>query len=216
MPREKQAAQPTSDQHGDASTTKARRRGDALETAILEAAWDELTAVGYSHVTMEGVAERARTSKAVVYRRWHNRAELILAALRQHIGEQKIELPDTGSLRGDLLALLNKLAQNLEAIGAETIHGLMAEYFVNVLPTVFTPGSQAGNAIMSILLARAAERGEVDLDKVTPRVATLAFDLVRNEVLSTHAPVPEAVIVEIVDQIFLPLVQKGSPLATVS
>jgi AcrR family transcriptional regulator len=213
MTREKHAEHTLSDQQGEAFAAKGRRRGDALEVALLEAAWEELAAVGYTHVTMEGVAERARTSKAVVYRRWHNRAELIMAALRQHMGEQHLELPDTGSLRGDMLALLNRVVQNLEAIGAETIHGLMAEYFVNILPTLFTPGSQATLGPMSILLKRAAERGEVDLDRVTPRRASVAFDLVRLEVLATHAPIPEAVIVEIVDQIFLPLVQKESPRA---
>jgi AcrR family transcriptional regulator len=213
MPREKHAAQTIIDQQGDAFATKTRRRGDSLEVAILEAAWDELAAVGYTHVTMERVAERAKTSKAVVYRRWHNRAELIIAAMRQHMGEQEIELPDTGSLRGDLLALLNRGVRSLEAIGAETIHGLMAEYFIKIMPTLFTPGSQAVIGTMSILLKRAAERGEVDLDKVTPRIATLPIDLIRHEVLSTHAPVSEEVIVEVVDTIFLPLVQKGVPRA---
>jgi len=49
-----------------------RRRGAELEAALLDAAWDELQAVGYAGLTMEAVADRAGTSRAVLYRRWPN------------------------------------------------------------------------------------------------------------------------------------------------
>src|ERR671937_754114 len=61
---------------------RTRRRGAALEAAILDATWTELAAVGYERLSMEGVAARAGTSKAVLYRRWPNRADL-LALLRR-------------------------------------------------------------------------------------------------------------------------------------
>src|SRR5580704_17603611 len=61
-----------------------RRRGEALETALLDAAWEELQAVGYAGLTTEAVADRAGTSRAVIYRRWPKRAELVIAALRVH------------------------------------------------------------------------------------------------------------------------------------
>jgi Tetracyclin repressor-like, C-terminal domain len=63
---------------------------------------------------------------------------------------------------------------------------------------------------MMTILERAAQRGEVRLDKITPRVASLPTDLTRHELLLTRAPVPEATIVEIVDEVFLPLVQAPS------
>ena len=76
-----------------------RRRGAALEAALLDAAWAELQDVGYARLTMEGVADRASTSRAVIYRRWPSRHELVIAALghQQPIGRGRI--PDTGSLR---------------------------------------------------------------------------------------------------------------------
>ena len=58
-----------------------RRRGSTLEAALLQAAWDELTEAGYAAFTMEGVAARAKTSRAVLYRRWPNRPQLVVAAL---------------------------------------------------------------------------------------------------------------------------------------
>jgi len=62
-----------------------RRRGALLERALLQAAWDELASVGYARLSMDGVAARAHTSKTVLYRRWPNRAALVVAAMRQHV-----------------------------------------------------------------------------------------------------------------------------------
>ena len=189
---------------------RTRRRGESLEAAILQAAWDELAAVGYARLTMEGVAARGKTSKAVVYRRWPNRAELILAAMRQRGPVLPSEVPDTGELRGDVLALLRQVSQRLQEIGAETLHGLMSEYFGQIERSMYLHGRRVSYEAMMTILERAAERGEVRLDKITPRIASLPTDLTRHEVLLTHAPVPDSVLVEIVDDIFLPLVRARS------
>ena len=204
--RSGRATRSSSSRRTRSSRTRARRRGKALEAAILQAALDELAAVGYARLTMEGVAERARTSKAVVYRRWPNRAELVLAAMRQRGLVLSGEVPDTGELRGDVLALLHQVSQRLQEIGAETLHGLMTEYVGHVEVSRYLQGRQVGYEAMIAILKRAAVRGEVRLDKIAPRVASLPIDLVRHEVLLTHAPVPDTVLVEIVDDIFLPLV----------
>src|SRR5580658_8726409 len=63
---------------------KTRRRGAALEHALLDAAWAELQDVGYAALTIEAVADRAGTSRAVLYRRWRNRPELVIAAMCRH------------------------------------------------------------------------------------------------------------------------------------
>lgn len=189
---------------------RVRRRGEVLEAAILRAAWEELGAVGYARLTMEGVAARAGTSKPVVYRRWSNRADLVLAAVRQRGPVLSGEIPDTGELRGDVLALLGRMSRRLEEIGAETLHGLMSEHFDQADRSAYLHGQRAGYEAMTTILERAAERGEVRLEGITPRVTSLATDLVRHELLLTHAPVPESTIVEIVDDIFLPLVRARS------
>src|SRR5690349_13494346 len=87
---------------GEVVRPRSRRRGATLERALLRAAWEELAAVGYANLTIEGVAARARTSKAVLYRRWPNRAALITAAMRQEAPLLSGEVPDTGQLRGDV------------------------------------------------------------------------------------------------------------------
>src|ERR1700744_3783867 len=107
---------------------RTRRRGAALEEALLDAAWDELQVAGYQAMTMEAVADRAGTSRAVLYRRWPKRAELVVAALRRHRPISSGEVPDTGSLRGDVLALLTRMSGQLAATGPETVYGLLGDY----------------------------------------------------------------------------------------
>jgi AcrR family transcriptional regulator len=186
----------------DDARVRTRRRGNALEDVILKAAWDEARVGGYANVTMEAVAARAKTSKAVIYRRWPSRAALIHAAVRHRVRSISQETPDTGSLRGDVLALLNWITRRFEDFGPDIVHGLVAEHY-DLPPEVF----QVVPNVMRTVLQRAAKRGEVSLDKVTPRIASLPLDLTRHEMLFSQAPVTEATLVEIVDDIFLPLVR---------
>ncbi len=82
------------------STT--RRRGAELEDAILDAAWLQLIGNGYSAFTFEAVAARAGTSRPVLYRRWKDREQLMIATIRHERAKDPIEIPDTGDLRDDV------------------------------------------------------------------------------------------------------------------
>ncbi|WP_178023498.1 TetR/AcrR family transcriptional regulator [uncultured Paenibacillus sp.] len=186
---------------GEATT---RRRGTELEAAIIQAAWDELMEVGFHSLTIEGVAARAQTSKPVIYRRWPNREELVLAAIVHHLPAVSEELPDTGNLRSDVLLLLNQLNEMLRQIGPKTIHGLMS--VLSDIPFSEILNFRRTNA-MPTLLNRAAARGEIHPEKITPRITRLPVDLVRHELLITSEPVSRATIEEIVDEIFLPLLK---------
>jgi AcrR family transcriptional regulator len=179
-----------------------RRRGAELEDAILVAAWEELSAVGYVNLSVEGVADRAHTGKQVLYRRWRNRAELVVAAMRHRSVSLADDVPDTGELRGDVLAVLGRMTRRYHDIGPDVLHGLMAEAsdldpeFLSVITTA-----------METILKRAADRGEIRPEAVTRRITTLPVDLFRHEMLLTRAPIPETAPAEIVDEIFLPLLR---------
>jgi AcrR family transcriptional regulator len=183
-----------------------RRRGAALEEVLLDAAWSELQSVGYRNLTIEAVADRAGTSRAVLYRRWRNRHELVIAAMRRHAPMLSGEVPDTGSLRGDVLALLQRTADRMDEIGAETIRGLLGDYLSDP-DFERTQGQvlQIGAEVMTSILRRATDRGEARTD-ISLRVAQVPTDLFRNEIFKSRAAPPRAVLVEIVDEVFLPLV----------
>lgn len=90
-----------------AQTTASRRRGAVLERAILEAALEQLSTVGWNGLTMEGVAAGAQTGKAAVYRRWPSKEDLVADALRAALPDFH-EAPDLGSVREDLLELCRR------------------------------------------------------------------------------------------------------------
>jgi AcrR family transcriptional regulator len=190
------------------STRKTRRRGEALEHALLDAAWAELQAVGYAGLTMEAVADRAGTSRAVLYRRWRNRPELVIAVLRRYRPMLSGEIPDTGSLRGDVLALLRRMSSRLAEIGPETVYGLLGDYLSDA--ELFARSQDQvlhiSAGVMDAILKRAADRGEARAG-VEPRIATLPTDLFRNELFLARTPPSEGAIAEIIDDVFLPLVR---------
>ena len=195
-------------------TVTTRRRGSRLEAAILEAAWDELAEVGYAALTMEGVAARARTSRAVLYRRWPNRPELVVAALRHRTDFTSPEAFDTGTLRGDVLALLRHMSTRVGEI-AGALSFLIAASFeeVGLTPAGLRERAVAGEpGTMEAILERAAARGEIDPGRLSPRMASLPVDLVRHDLIMTLAPIPDSTLMEIVDKIFLPLARTaGQP-----
>src|SRR6478736_2327459 len=84
-----------------------RRRDDSKDDAILVAARDLLAERGYEGMTMDAVAERAGTGKATVYRRWPSKVELTVDAVvcGRHFLLTADDVPDTGSLRGDLMSM---------------------------------------------------------------------------------------------------------------
>ncbi len=187
---------------------RTRRRGAALEDALLDAAWDELQASGYQAMTMEAVADRAGTSRAVLYRRWPKRAELVVATLRRHRPIISAEVPDTGSLRGDVLALLTQMSERIAITGPETVYGLLGDYLgdAELFERLRLDVLQTGPGAMAGILNRAADRGEAR-PGVSARVAAVATELFRNELLLRRSPPDAAVIAGIVDEVFLPLVR---------
>jgi AcrR family transcriptional regulator len=188
---------------------RGRRRGLALEEAILRAASDELVASGYAGLTMDAVARRAGTNKNAIYRRWQSRAALAVAAYRRlAAGDQP--LPDTGTLRGDALALLRRAAGSWSSPVGQIRRSLLAGVADDpeLLALIQERAQDAGSALWLTVLGRAVARGEARPEALHPRVATVAVVLLRNEYVTRGAtPVSDDVLVEIVDEVYLPLVR---------
>jgi AcrR family transcriptional regulator len=184
-----------------------RRRGAALENAILDAAWAELSKLGYGGMTLESVAKRSGTSRPVLARRWPTRMKLATAAMGHYFTQNPITVPDMGSVRDELHLLLRRVSDRARpdliqlvfdmsrdlADAHSSLHNLRAEL-------------SDGEPMRSIL-KRAVDRGEIDPERLTSRYISLPADLARNEILMTLQPLSEKVIREIVDDVFLPLVR---------
>ncbi|MDT7713936.1 MAG: hypothetical protein QOG46_2867 [Pseudonocardiales bacterium] len=185
-----------------------RRRGDVLHAAIFEATLEELTAVGYAELKMEHVANRARASKGSLYRRWSSRAELVVDAVHYTI-PSCAERPDTGSVREDLLGCLRGFAKLLNGPSGEAIRGLMAETMRNpdLMEVVRIRFIDPGVGLFLEVLRRGAARDEVRASAITPRIASLGPDLLREHFMVHRTPIPDRVLIEIVDEVIIPLVR---------
>lgn len=189
-----------------------RRRGDALTTAIFQATLDELAEVGYAKLTMERVAERAQTGKASLYRRWSSRMELALDAV-YHLAPDPASPPDTGSLRGDLLALLRQISDLLAGPAGAAMRGLLSDALRDATRTaeLRRHSHGAGRQSMTVIARRAVERGEIADDAVTPHRLEVAQAMARLHFLFHGAPIPESVILGIVDEVVVPVFTSGPP-----
>jgi len=191
-----------------AQRTPQRRRGQELETALLDAAWQELSEAGFARLTMESVAARAKTGVAVRYRRWHSKDDLVITAIRHYTTTHPVEAPDTGSLRGDMIALLTSFSTTQVSFAA-TASALFSGLQASTGPTPAQTREKilADPALPSAqIFARAHQRGEINPDQIPPAILTMPSDLIRNDMLMTCKPIPPERILTIVDDLFIPLV----------
>jgi AcrR family transcriptional regulator len=193
----------------DVEHQRPRVEGDR-EQEILDATLDVLAEVGYDRLTMDAVATQARASKATLYRRWHDKASLVIDALCSEKGPAVV--PDTGSLRGDLLEAFCGMGgltdQRQMAILGSVITAISRDAeFASVFRRDFIgPKAAAGRQIY----VRAQERGEVradiDLDILT--AALPGIILHRLFLLGERAT--EEVITRVIDQIIIPAATSGT------
>ena len=185
-----------------------RRRGEELEAALLEAAWDELADVGFGKLTMESVAARAKTGVAVLYRRWPRKDDLVMAAIADYGRRYPVDVRDTGSLRGDMLALLSDIGEArtvFTTVVSAAFSGLLAN--TGLSPAEVRERLISDRPIWSNqVYQRAQERGEIDLGTIPAAVLSMPFDLLRHDLLMTLKPIPPERIHSIVDELFLPLI----------
>jgi AcrR family transcriptional regulator len=188
--------------------SRSRRRGETLERAIYDAVLDQLQAVGYVGLTMEGVATRAQTGKAALYRRWPRKEDLVVDAL-EHVLPPATALPDHGDVRDDLLDLLGRLTAMLNSPAGCALQCLMSETerdesFARLLhERVKEPRKR----MFLDLLRRAAERGQVRPEAATQLVAEVGPALVMQRFLADGAPVPDDYVRSVVDDVVLPLLR---------
>jgi AcrR family transcriptional regulator len=185
-----------------------RRRGTALEDAILEAAWAELVEHGYASITLESVAKRAGTSRPVLHRRWPSRLKLATAALARYFAFNPIEIPDLGNLGAELSLLLRRMCDRLPPDLIRLAFDMGRDLADAKSNLAEIRGEIIDGHLIRTIITRGVRRGEVDPERITPRIISLPGDLARHELLMTLKPLRDDAIREIVQDIFLPLVRR--------
>ncbi|MCL2332197.1 MAG: TetR/AcrR family transcriptional regulator C-terminal ligand-binding domain-containing protein [Actinomycetia bacterium] len=188
------------------SASVSRRRGVALEDALLDAAAAELAELGYGRLSMSGVAERAATSRSVLARRWGSRAEMALAVVEASGALSVGEPADTGSLREDLLALLRDYVKRCKKITPDVMLGIFVDSNPDAPPSFDLQKSllTAALAHTRTIVERAVERDEA-ASGLPDHVLVMPIELVQARLLVSRKPVGKRYLEQIVDDLFLPL-----------
>jgi AcrR family transcriptional regulator len=185
----------------------------AREQAILAAAAELVVEVGYERVTVDAIAARAHASKSTMYRKWPGKAELVADALRRQAEGSATELPDTGSLRSDLLLTVRSIAQTFTGGDAgpsllSLVEAIRADPVLrDIIRSQIDERSGHDGAL---ICTRATSRGEsVDADR-GPAVIGLALAHLFLRTLLGGEPPSDDEQQSLVDQILLPLLNTRS------
>lgn len=184
-----------------------RPRDAGRDAAILGAALDVLADTGYDRLTMDEVARRAGAGKATLYRRWPSKADLVVAAVAQVGGEPSLDdLPDTGTLRGDLRGLIRPQTD------AESRHLLaLVGGLASLLSADPALADAASTALVApfvasqrLLMHRARDRGEIGADVDVETFAMVTPSMTAYRLIVLRQPIDAEAIWHLIDTVVLP------------
>jgi AcrR family transcriptional regulator len=194
-----------------------RKRDETRDPEILRAALDVLTETGYERMTMDAVAAKAKTGKATIYRRWASKAQLVVDAIASagQIGATSANLRDTGSLRGDLLALAATASRKENSKILQMMTGLISAlpHHPDLAAIVQDRLVAPRTAQMRDLLERAEARGEIARGRNLDTLALVAPAMTVYWLMIVNKPLDRAFYAVLVDEILLP-VATGKPIGS--
>lgn len=197
----------------EAPPAPLRRRGPVLERAILEAALEQLSTVGWSGFTMEGVAAGAQTGKAAVYRRWPSKEDLVADALEAGLPRLD-EDADQGGVREDLFHVcrrvrdamfsrtgiaLRSVLHECDAVAAERFQGVIVNRVV-----------QPSKELFRAVVQRGVSRGDVRVDAACELVLDVIPGLLMYRSKVCGSEWPDQDIAQMIDQVMVPLLRPHS------
>jgi AcrR family transcriptional regulator len=201
-----------------ARPAQRRRIEGERENEILDATITMLASVGYDRLTLDAVAIEAKASKATLYRRWETKAELVVDAIARAKGAPHVSDPDTGTLRGDLIAM------------ACTKGGFNDAHALRVISSVITAlqhDQEFSDAFHERFLGPAAERSrlvyeraqrrgeipdDVDLDLLNPVLGAIIL----HRAFVLRLPVDDTTVMRIIDEVVLPAATRCASLQEVT
>jgi AcrR family transcriptional regulator len=192
----------------EAKPRLGRKRDHTRDPEILEVALDVLAETGYDGMTIDMVATRAKAGKATLYRRWPSKADLVLEAVAC-MKSRDIDLdalPDTGTLRGDLVAMIKPPSirdgeRKLKVMaGIASLIARSPELAAAARDAIVEPRASANR----IFFRRAIERGEIADDADVEQLCMIGPAMVAYSVLMLGRPVDREFLVSTIDKIVLP------------
>jgi AcrR family transcriptional regulator len=188
----------------ESTARRGRPRSERAQAAILTAAAELLLERGLDAVSVDALAESAGVSKATIYRWWPTKEAVALDALATAWAGPGLEVPDTGTLRGDLLALLRPWLRRVKdrpyarVLGAfiakaHSDPAFAAEYLARVV----TPRRETARAVFDQAIDRSEVRPDVSVDVALDAV----YGAVYHRLLHAHAPLTDRFVVDVVDTV---------------
>jgi AcrR family transcriptional regulator len=190
-----------------------RKRGVALEEAILEATYAELAVSGYVGLTVESVAARARTGKASIYRRWPTKQLLVLETLLMRLPTPEEcgivpDLPDDVTTVDALYGIARVMGGVLASPAGLAMRAIKCEAVADpeLARVIDERFQRPRREALLDLLRRGVARGEVRPEAVTALIADVLPSVLTHRFVFQDEPVTEAVIAEIMNEIILVLI----------
>jgi AcrR family transcriptional regulator len=193
----------------DTEAPPAGSRAAVRRQAILDAAIELLMEVGYDRMSMDALAERAHAGKATIYRHWSGKAEVVVEAVRCRKCDEFAAPEDTGSLRGDLLGILNRSRESFTEEDAALLIGMVSamhddqELAGLIRKQVF----EAKQGMYDEIVARAVRRGEpvsLGASAVANEVSSALFF---NRVAMGGGEIDAEFVLHLVDDVIIPLLR---------
>jgi AcrR family transcriptional regulator len=203
--------------------TVGRPRDDSRDAVILEATLAVLAEVGYDRLTIDAVAGKAKASKATVYRRWPGKAALVVEAMQAlkpkpaaGAGEAHCYWPDTGSLRGDLIAGVRNFVERLNSEEGKLTAAVMTAQMRDpeLAAAMRAATYEDKRRSCRVLADRAIARGELTSPTGADTFVEVLPAIMFNRLLITGEAFDEAFINHVVDDIAIPLLTRDQSLTT--
>jgi AcrR family transcriptional regulator len=174
------------------------------ETELLTVTLQLLQEHGYDRLTVDAVAAASHASKATVYRRWPSKAELVLAAFIEGCRQVAVH-PETGTLRGDLLALGQGISQQTHE-QAGTIRAVLVE--ISRHPALFDAMQHEfldqRKALIQDVLRDAVLRGEIDAAAISDELWDLLPGYLIFRSIMPNRPPTDHTVEALVDEVIIP------------
>jgi len=198
------------DLHSTDAPKMGRKLDESRDAVILDAALDVLAETGYAGMTMSLVAARAKAGKGAMYRRWDSKEDLVIDAVA-HMGRRDVDveaLPDTGSLRGDILALvrpesLDEAEKRLRVLAGLVSMATLHEAIGEALAEANTGAWVTANRL---LIQRAIDRGEARSDANADALSRVIPAICAARSALERKPITTEFITDLLDDVLLPAI----------